>query len=305
MATEKDQLFLVFGRNGWIGNQLADLLSAKGKQFYFSTNRLENLESIAKELDLLKPTRVLNAAGCTGRPNVDWCEDNKQQTTRTNVIGTLGLADLCWQRKIHMTNYATGCIFEYDSDHTIGGMGFTEDDTPNFTSSFYSYTKGLVERLLAPYDNVLNLRIRMPLSDDLHPRNFITKITQYDRVVNVPNSMTVLRDLLPVSITMSIRKLTGVYNFTNPGAISHDEILTLFKQYIDPEFTWKNFSLEEQSAILKSGRSNNTLCVAKLQKDLPDVTIPHIKQSIVSLFERMRDNLGLTQRLSIKLEPNQ
>lgn len=30
-------------------------------------------------------------------------------------------------------------------------------------------------------------------------------------------------------------------------------------QYIDPEFTWKNFTEEEQAKILKAGRSNNTL----------------------------------------------
>ena len=25
----------------------------------------------------VKPTNVINAAGVTGRPNVDWCEDHK------------------------------------------------------------------------------------------------------------------------------------------------------------------------------------------------------------------------------------
>ena len=99
----------------------------------------------------------------------------------------------------------------------------------------------------------------MPLSDDLAPRNFITKITKYAKVVNVPNSMTVLHELLPISIKMTERGLKGVYNFTNPGAISHNEILTLYKQYIDPNFTWVNFSLEEQAKILKAGRSNNLL----------------------------------------------
>lgn len=37
------------------------------------------------------------------------------------------------------------------------------------------------------YPNVLILRLRMPVSDDLHPRNFVTKISQYDRVVDIPN----------------------------------------------------------------------------------------------------------------------
>jgi hypothetical protein len=59
----------------------------------------------------------------------------------------------------------------------------------------------------------------MPISDDLHPRNFVTKITKYEKVVNIPNSMTLLHDLLPASIIMAENNVTGVYNFTNPGAI--------------------------------------------------------------------------------------
>jgi hypothetical protein len=50
------------------------------------------------------------------------------------------------------------------------------------------------------------------------------------QVCNIPNSMTILDDLLPVSIVMAERKLTGVFNFTNPGAISHNEILDLYKE---------------------------------------------------------------------------
>ena len=41
------------------------------------------------ELEKYKPTHVLNAAGVTGRPNVDWCEDNQEATLRANVIGTM------------------------------------------------------------------------------------------------------------------------------------------------------------------------------------------------------------------------
>lgn len=58
--------------------------------------------------------------------------------------------------------------------------------------------------------------------------------------------MTVLPELVPVAIEMSKRKLTGIMNYTNPGAISHNEILELYKEYIDPEFTWENFNIEEQ-----------------------------------------------------------
>ena len=64
------------------------------------------------------------------------------ETIRANVIGCLTLADTCLQKGIHMTYYGTGCIFHYDKDFPEGsGKGFEESDTPNFTGSYYSYTK--------------------------------------------------------------------------------------------------------------------------------------------------------------------
>ena len=104
-----------------------------------ASSRLENLAAVADELDSVKPTHVLNAAGLTGRPNVDWCESHKAEVVRVSVVGTLGLYDACEQRNIHCTSFATGCIYSYDADHSLGsGVGFTETDPPNFGGSFYS-----------------------------------------------------------------------------------------------------------------------------------------------------------------------
>jgi len=43
--------------------------------------------------------------------------------------------------------------------------------------------QAMVESLLKEYPNVLILRVRMPIVEDLsYPRNFITKILKYDKV---------------------------------------------------------------------------------------------------------------------------
>jgi nucleoside-diphosphate-sugar epimerase len=64
------------------------------------------------------------------------------ETIRSNVIGCLNLADVTAERGLHMTYYGTGCIFHYDDAFPQGsGRGFTEADAPNFTGSYYSYTK--------------------------------------------------------------------------------------------------------------------------------------------------------------------
>ncbi|TFJ84239.1 hypothetical protein NSK_004230 [Nannochloropsis salina CCMP1776] len=288
MAEEK---YLIFGKNGWIGGKLIELLQAQGKTVVLAQTRLENRESLFAELDAVKPTHVLDAAGVTGRPNIDWCETHQVETIRTNVIGTLNLAEACHLKGIHMTLYATGCIFEYDEKHPIGGAGFTEEDSPNFFGSFYSKTKAYMEDMLKSYNNVCILRVRMPISDDLNSRNFVTKIVKYDKVVNVPNSMTVLTDLLPISLLMAARKLTGIYNFTNPGAISHNQILALYKKHVDPSYTWENFTIDEQNKILAAKRSNNELDTTKFCAALPDVHIPDIHEACEKVFQRMKVNL--------------
>jgi len=37
------------------------------------------------------------------------------------------------------------------------------------------------------------------------------------------------------------------------------QILQLYKDYIDPEFTWANFTIEEQAKVIVAPRSNNLL----------------------------------------------
>ena len=89
-----------------------------------------------------------------------------------------------------------------------------------------------------------------------------------------------------------MKGLVGVYNFCNPGVISHNECLDLYTKYIDPMYTYQNFSLEEQSKILKAGRSNNELDSTKLMKDMPEgIVINDIKTAVELCMQRMQKNL--------------
>ncbi|KAF5185733.1 Trifunctional UDP-glucose 4,6-dehydratase/UDP-4-keto-6-deoxy-D-glucose 3,5-epimerase/UDP-4-keto-L-rhamnose-reductase RHM1 [Thalictrum thalictroides] len=280
-ASDKPLKFLIYGKTGWIGGLLGKLCESQGIEYIYGSGRLEDRNSLISDLESVKPTHVFNAAGVTGRPNVDWCETHKVETIRTNVVGTLTLADVCRDKGLILINYATGCIFEYDQNHPLGsGIGFKEEDIPNFMGSFYSKTKAMVEDLLKNYENVCTLRVRMPISSDLtNPRNFITKIAKYDKVVDIPNSMTILDELLPISLEMAKRNLTGIWNFTNPGVVSHNEILEMYKEYINPNFTWKNFTLEEQAKVIVAARSNNEMDGAKLKKEFPELL--SIKESLI------------------------
>jgi dTDP-4-dehydrorhamnose reductase len=209
---------------------------------------------------------------------------------RDNLYSPISLAILCKEKDIHFTYLGTGCIFEYDNDHPFGEEmdGFTEESKPNFFGSSYSIVKGFTDQLMHLFeDSVLNVRIRMPITDENIERNFITKITTYKKICSIPNSMTVLNELIPVMIDLATKWKTGTVNLTNPGLISHNEILEMYKEIVNPDFKWGNFSVEEQDKILLSKRSNNFLDTDKLQKMYPNVK--HIRDSVKDMLILMKE----------------
>ncbi|KAL0757384.1 hypothetical protein Bca101_095052 [Brassica carinata] len=135
--------------------------------------------------------------------------------------------------------------------------------------------------LLKEFDNVCTLRVSMPISSDLNnSRNFITKISRYRKLVNIPNSMTVLDELLPISIEMAKRKLRGIWNSTNPGVVSHNEVLEIDVQRLHRlSFKWANFIPEEQAKVIVAPRSNNEMDASKLKKEFHELL--SIKESLI------------------------
>lgn len=282
--------YLIWGGKGWIGSKLVKLLTDQGHEVILAKSSLHSFADINLEIKIVNPDFVLNTAGITGNPTVDWCEDQKQVTYLTNTIGIVNLVHVCWLYGIHITNYATGCIYTYNDKNPIG-TSFTEEDKPNFTDSTYSHSKVLAEEMLSKYDNLLHLRLRMPVDSEPHSKNIINKLVKYAKVTNIPNSLTVLPEMLPISLQMTADKKKGFYNFTNPGAMTHVEILTLYKKYIDKDKTWEVFTVEEQDKILRSKRSNCKLNVDKLLKEYPVSDIhDSMEVTMLNLFKELKDH---------------
>lgn len=290
---------LVFGHKGWIGNMMCNILKEKNFNFLCSTSRADNKNNVENEILEYKPTHIFSFIGKTHGTignkkysTIDYLEQKGKikENINDNLFSPLVLALLAKKHNIHFTYLGTGCIFKFDEEHLIGDekTGFTEDSLPNFFGSEYSIVKGYTDQLMHLLnDTVLNLRIRMPITDMLEPRNFITKITTYEYICSIPNSMTVLDELLPYLLDLAKKNITGTINFTNPGLISHNEILEMYKSIINPNFTWKNFTPEEQAKILAADRSNNCLDTKLLTYYCPN--IKHIKDSIKETLIRMKE----------------
>lgn len=281
---------LLYGSKGWIGGQFAEILKQNNIDYNEGKSRTDNELTLNDEIETINPTHVVSFIGRThGKidnktyTTIDYLEQEGKllDNVRDNLFSPLLLADICSKKNIHYTYLGTGCIFKFDEFHTYGKEenGFTEDSLPNFFGSSYSIVKGFTDRLMKLYkDSVLNLRIRMPITGTKNPRNFITKIVNYEKICSVPNSMTVLPELLPYVLDMMCNKVTGTINLTNPGLISHNEILQMYKEIVDNNFTWNNFTQEEQRKILAADRSNNFLETTKLQNLYPK--IKNIRNSV-------------------------
>lgn len=248
---------LIFGSKGYLGNYFLQRYPDASTP---SVDIADSL-SVQKVLDEEKPDVVINAAGKTGRPNVDWCEDHKMETLRSNVTGPLVLLEECLKRGVYFVHLGSGCIYQGDASHP-----YTEDDEPNFAGSFYSRTKCWTDQILRDFP-VLQLRLRMPFDDTLHPRTLIGKLIKYDRVLDVQNSLTYLPDMLDTAQKLIEKRKTGIYNMVNPGAISPYQIMEMYKEKVDPSHSFERLTLEDLSDVVKAGRSNCVLSTEKLKKE--------------------------------------
>jgi len=164
------------------------------------TKRIESIKDIDYFLDVFQPDVIVNCIGKTGRPNVDWCESHKEETAFANIAVPIMLADACKRRGVHLIQIGSGCIYfgpsKYRGEMTgANDPGWREEDFAN-PKSFYSKTKYACDMALGDMDHVTTLRIRMPISSQNTPRNFINKVRGYKQVIDIPNSVTFMDDLV-------------------------------------------------------------------------------------------------------------
>lgn len=258
-------LIAVIGGRGWIGSKMVKLLERDDIPYYHILERMENLTELKEGT-----THVLCVAGRThgiGCNNIDYLQDKPEENLRDNLYGVLNVAKLC--KDIHMTYIGTGCIYTSHENRV-----FNEEDKPNFFGSQYSLVKGITDQLLKDMPHVLNLRIRMPITDDLSDtRNMLTKLLNYAKIHSTVNSVSVLQDVLPIAIDMMIQDKTGVYNLVNPDPITHIEILDLLGR-TDYEL------VDEDELNLKAYRSH---CILDTHKISELYVIPNARDFIKKL----------------------
>ena len=210
---------------------------------------------------------------------------------RDNLFGPLLLAEICRKFNIHFTYIGSGCLFTYTEEHPIGEKPFTEEDRPNYFGSSYSVVKGYTDRLMHCYKNVLNVRMRLPITSDMNPRNLITKLTSYKRIMNIPNSVTVLPELLPVLLKLMKNRHTGTLHLVNHGCVEHTDILETYTNVVDPSLDYEVISKSDDSELaqkLRSTRSNCYLSTDILTQLSPEVSTA--KEAVAKAIQGIKNS---------------
>lgn len=250
---------LIIGK-GYLGTRMAE----SWPDAVITDKIIKSKEDVLKLIDEHKPDAILNAAGITGKPNVDWCEDHQLETIEGNTILPIEIAKACQERGVYLLHLGTGCIFYGSSSHADGV--WREDDYAN-PVAVYTRSKYAADLVLTTLPNIGIARLRMPIDDHPCPPNLIDKLVRYHKVVDVINSVTVVEDLIMACRKLLEKKAEGVFHTVNPGAIRHREIIGMYTELVDPDFTCEWVTEEElvEQGLAKKKRSNNIMDSSRLE----------------------------------------
>ena len=264
-------MIFLLGGSGYVGSAYQALLQRKDLAFrnlrradFDYTNRAALTELLRRE----KPAFLINAAGYTGKPNVDACELHKTECLFGNGVLPGIIAQACTDANIPWGHVSSGCIF---TGARPDGRGFTESDTPNFTfrtnnCSFYSGTKALGEEVLAGAPDVYVWRLRIPFNEVDNPRNYLTKLLRYENLLEATNSISQLDEFVAATFACWERRVPfGTYNVTNPGQVTTREVVELIRKTGVSSKDFKFFS-DEADFMRKAAKTPRSNCVMDSSK---------------------------------------
>jgi dTDP-4-dehydrorhamnose reductase len=265
-------MIYLLGGSGYVGHAYEALLARKGLEVRNLRRRdldYTNVETLTEALRQDRPEFLINAAGYTGKPNVDACELHKHDTLFGNAVLPGRIADACEAAGVPWGHVSSGCI--YTGTRPDGG-GFTEEDPPNFSfrtnnCSFYSGTKALGEEVLAGRPNLFIWRLRIPFNHVDGPRNYLSKLMRYDRLLDATNSISQLEEFVAATFACWEKRVPfGVYNVTNPGRVTTREVTEHIRASGVSNKTFHFFDNEDQfmQQAAKTPRSNCVLDSSKL-----------------------------------------
>jgi dTDP-4-dehydrorhamnose reductase len=265
-------MILLLGSSGYVGNSFQNYLISLGIEFKTvslkSTSQPQR-DILHSAIKATQPRFLINAAGFTGKPNVDASEDQKLRCLEANTLLPGIIAEVATEHHLPWGHVSSGCIF---TGSRPDGSGFNEEDVPNFdfrhnNCSFYSGTKALAEEILRKAPQCYIWRLRIPFNEVDSPRNYLSKIMRYERLLDVRNSISHLDDFVRACCECWIKDAPfGIYNITNPGSITTREVAALIEKHRLHQGRTFQFFDNEEEFMQKAAVTPRASCVLDSSK---------------------------------------
>lgn len=245
-------MFVVLGGNGYVGTAFQKHLTLGEIPFQVVSRADVNYadrDSLLAYLKSRNPEFLINAAGFTGKPNVDACEVQKTACLEGNAVLPGVIREVCEHLGIPWGHVSSGCIYTGSKPN---GDGFLETDAPNFSfrqnnCSFYSGCKALGEEMLDDAADCYVWRLRIPFNEFDSPRNYISKMIGYERLLDATNSLSHLDQFVRACVACWTQRVDfGTYNLTNPGAITTREVVEMISKHGLTQKSFSFFDSEEE-----------------------------------------------------------
>jgi hypothetical protein len=200
---------------------------------YLISNFNENSNDLLSDILDNKISHVIYSNGFEFENEIS--NKNLDEKLIYNIQSPVKIAIFCQRYKIHFTYIGNGNIYINESNSDL----FNEEDEPNNKNNDYFIINGCTDRLIKTTDS-LNLRFNNPISSDINDsNNFLKKLITESYIYDISSSISIIDELIPLSINLIKNKVIGTFNFVNSGIISYNEILTLYKNICDNNFSWK------------------------------------------------------------------
>ena len=310
-------MIVLLGSSGFFGRAFAGELRRRGQSFIPLTRTAfdyTRFDYLFDYLRTMRPVFLINAAGYNCLPEEDGSEAAREKAMVANAMLPQMIARVCLVTKTPWGHLSTGSIYSgakiieqgkvrVEKDLSRPGVrerfeqdprsfqGFNETDEPNFSfrcppCTFHSGTKALAEEAIRDIGQSYIWRPKLAFSEQEEPGNFLWRFHRDANPGETIDSLSHVQDCVRACLDLwKISAPYGIYNLTNPGAITTRQLADLMRRFLKLPRPLA-FSQVSEDPARAGGKAPQSHCILDVSKLLA----AGVKMR--SLHEALEDSLN-------------
>jgi len=320
-------MILLLGASGYIGQLFSAELRRRGSDFVPLTRQAldyADFDLLFNFVRKVKPAFLINAAGYAGKPDVDACEQAREETLFANTILPQTIAKVCLMTNTPWGHVSSGYIYsgakilenheliiernfnrpellQLFAEHPERICGYNEWDEPNFSfrqapCNFYSGTKALAEEAIRGVGQSYIWRLGLPFNERDDSRNFLSRIQSNPQIYDGVNSLSHTDDFVRACLELWERRAPfGIYNVTNPGAVTTRQVVEMIKKILKPSRRFE-FWEEDEKFYRERNKALRANCILDASKILAaGVQMRPVQEALTDALRHWRGPLSLAK----------